>query len=55
MGQGTSHSNNDWHAYEGLEISGKIQKVLSRGELIIDGDECLATKGRGKYIHRTLM
>ena len=54
MGQGTSHSNNDWHAYEGLKISGKIQKVLSRGELIIDGDDCLGTKGRGQYIHRKL-
>jgi dihydropyrimidinase len=55
MGQTNSHSNNDWHAYEGLEISGKIQKVLSRGELIIDGDDSLAKKGRGQYIHRTLV
>jgi dihydropyrimidinase len=54
MGQATSHSNNDWHAYEGIEISGKIQKVLSRGELIIDGDECLAEMGRGRYIQRQL-
>jgi dihydropyrimidinase len=54
MGQANSHSNNDWHAYEGLQISGKIQKVLCRGELIIDGDDCLAEKGRGKFIHRTL-
>ena len=54
MGQTTSHSNNDWHAYEGIEISGKIQKVLSRGELIVDGADCLAEKGRGNYIHRIL-
>jgi dihydropyrimidinase len=54
MGQANSHSCNDWHAYEGVEVTGKIQKVFSRGELIIEGDECLATKGRGRYIHRRL-
>lgn len=54
MGQATSHSNNDWHAYEGIEVSGKIRKVYSRGELIIDGEDCLAQKGRGRYLHRKL-
>ena len=54
MAQANSHSPNDWHAYDGLQITGKIQKVLSRGQLIIDGDNCLAKKGRGQYIHRTL-
>lgn len=54
MGQANSHSNNDWHAYEGLEITGKIRRVYSRGELIIDGEACLARKGRGRYLFRTL-
>ena len=54
MGQANSHSCNDWHAYEGIEVTGKIQKVFSRGELIIDGEECLAEKGRGHYLHRKL-
>jgi dihydropyrimidinase len=54
MSQTNSHSPNDWHAYDGLRIIGKIQKVLSRGELIIDDDDCLAAKGRGQYIHRIL-
>ena len=54
MGQATSHSVNDWHAYEGFEITGKIAKVFSRGELIIDGDVCVAEKGRGRYIERKL-
>lgn len=54
MGQANSHSCNDWHAYEGIEVTGKIQKVFSRGELIIDGEDCLAEKGRGRYLHRTL-
>jgi dihydropyrimidinase len=55
MGQANSHSCNDWHAYEGIEVTGKIQKVFSRGELIIDGEECLAEKGRGRYLHRQLV
>ncbi len=54
MGQATSHSSNDWHAYEGIDVTGKIQKVFSRGDLIIDGEKCLAKKGRGRYLHRTL-
>jgi dihydropyrimidinase len=54
MGQAYSHSSNDWHAYEGIEVTGKIRKVFSRGELIIDGEDCLAHKGRGRYIHRKL-
>jgi dihydropyrimidinase len=54
MGQANSHSNNDWHAYEGMEVTGKIQKVFSRGELIIDGEACMARQGRGRYIPRRL-
>jgi len=54
MGQANSHSCNDWHAYEGFEITGKIRTVYSRGELVIDGDECLAQKGRGRFLHRSL-
>lgn len=54
MGQATSHSCNDWHAYEGIEITGKIRQVYSRGELIIDGEKCLAQKGRGRYLQRRL-
>jgi dihydropyrimidinase len=55
MGQATSHSSNDWHAYEGIEVTGKIQQVFSRGELIIDGEDCLADSGRGRYLHRRLL
>ena len=54
MGQANSHSPNDWHAYEGIEITGRIHRVYSRGELVIDGEACLARKGRGRYLHRQL-
>lgn len=54
MGQDTSHSSNDWHAYEGINLTGKIHQVFSRGELIIDREDCLADVGRGRYLHRSL-
>jgi len=54
MNQQTLHMAADWSAYENIEITGKILKVFSRGELIIDGDRCLAKKGRGRYLHRKL-
>jgi dihydropyrimidinase len=54
MGQETLHMGADWSAYEGIEVTGKIQKVFSRGELLIDGEECLGTPGRGRYLHRRL-
>ena len=54
MGQDTLHMATDWSAYEGIEVTGKIRKVFSRGELIIDGEECLGSPGRGRYLHRRL-
>ncbi|MFC1553061.1 dihydropyrimidinase [candidate division KSB1 bacterium] len=54
MGQDTMHMAADYCPYEGIEITGKIKKVLSRGEVIIDGDLCLAEKGRGRYLFRKL-
>jgi dihydropyrimidinase len=54
MGKNTLHMGADWSAYEGIEVTGKIQKVFSRGELLIDGEECLGIPGRGRYLHRRL-
>ncbi|MGD8534250.1 MAG: dihydropyrimidinase [Candidatus Aminicenantes bacterium] len=54
MSQATLHMASDWSAYEDIDITGKIEKVFSRGELIIDGEKCLAQKGRGRYLHRAL-
>lgn len=54
MGQETLHMATGYSAYEEVEITGKIVQVYSRGELIIDGDQCLAEKGRGRYLSRQL-
>jgi len=54
MSHATLHMASDWSAYEDIDVTGKIEKVFSRGELIIDGEQCLAQKGRGRYLHRKL-
>jgi len=54
MGQKTLHMAPNWAAYDDIEITGKIVKVLSRGDLIIDEGRCLAEKGRGRYLYRKL-
>jgi dihydropyrimidinase len=54
MNRDSLHMAADWSAYEDLKVKGKIKKVFSRGELIIDGDRCLAKKGRGRYLHRVM-
>jgi dihydropyrimidinase len=54
MGHDTLHMATDWSAYEGIEMIGRIKKVLSRGEVIVDGEEFLGQPGRGRYIHRAL-
>jgi dihydropyrimidinase len=54
MNRESLHMAADWSAYDNIPIKGKIVKVFSRGDLIIDGDKCLASKGRGQYLHRRL-
>ncbi len=54
MSRATLHMASDWSAYEDINVTGKIEKVFSRGELIIDGEQCLAQKGRGRYLPRRL-
>jgi dihydropyrimidinase len=50
----THHMNMDYSAYEGFEIDGHVDTVLSRGKVIIDDNQYLGTKGDGAYVHRGL-
>ena len=54
MSHETLHMASDYTAYEGVEVTGKVVKVFSRGELIIDGEKCLAAPGRGRFIECSL-
>ncbi|MGF1617088.1 MAG: dihydropyrimidinase [Acidimicrobiia bacterium] len=48
----THHMNVDYSAYEGYELAGKIDTVLSRGKTIIARDEYLGSPGDGQYLSR---
>jgi dihydropyrimidinase len=46
--------NMDHSSWEGTEIDGKVDTVLSRGMVVIENDKFLGRKGHGKYIKRGL-
>jgi dihydropyrimidinase len=50
----THHMNMDYSAWEGWEIDGRVDTVMSRGEVIASGGEYQGRKGRGKYVPRAL-
>ncbi len=48
------HMNMDHSAYEGFEIDGGVDTVLSRGMVVVENDTFTGRKGHGKYIKRGL-
>ncbi|MFC5719250.1 dihydropyrimidinase [Streptomyces gamaensis] len=49
----THHMNVDHSVYEGKEITGRVETVLSRGEVVIDGREFTGRAGHGRYVPRS--
>ena len=50
----THHMNMDHSAWEGYEIDGHVDTVLSRGKVIVDDGEYLGAKGDGRFLKRGL-
>ncbi|MFJ7778883.1 dihydropyrimidinase [Streptomyces yangpuensis] len=48
----THHMNVDYSAYEGKRITGRVDTVLSRGELVVDRREYTGRAGHGAFVHR---
>lgn len=48
----THHMNVDYSAYEGWELTGKIDTVLLRGQVAVDAGETKVAKGYGQFIRR---
>ncbi|GLB65888.1 dihydropyrimidinase [Arthrobacter mangrovi] len=48
----THHMNMDYSAWEGFEIDGHVDTVLSRGRVIVDGDQYLGSKTHGRFLRR---
>jgi dihydropyrimidinase len=48
----SQHQKLDYTPYEDWTIPGRIERVYSRGELIVEGDQLLAKPGRGSFLKR---
>jgi dihydropyrimidinase len=48
----THHMDVDYSAYEGWKMQGKVHTVLSKGRVIISGDQYLGAPGDGEYVPR---
>ncbi|MGW1891408.1 dihydropyrimidinase [Streptomyces sp. NPDC002004] len=48
----THHMNVDYSAYEGTHVTGQVETVLSRGEVVIDRRQFTGRAGHGKYTPR---
>ncbi len=50
----THHMNVDYSAYEGMELTGKVDTVLSRGSVVIRDGAFHGRPGHGKFLARGL-
>ena len=48
------HMNMDHSAWEGFEIDGHVDTVISRGKVVIDDNQYLGAKGDGRFLRRGL-
>ena len=48
----THHMDVDYSAYEGWEMEGKVETVMSKGKVIIADDTYHGSPGDGEYLHR---
>ena len=49
----THHMNVDYNCYEGMEVQGVTEIVLSRGKLIIDNGKHIGKAGDGQFLKRS--
>ena len=48
------HMNMDYSAYEGFEVTGKVDTVISRGRVVIENNAYHGKAGDGRYVTRGL-
>jgi dihydropyrimidinase len=48
------HMNMDYSAYEGVEIAGAVDTVVSRGSVVVAGGEFRGRAGHGRFVRRGL-
>jgi dihydropyrimidinase len=50
----THHMNMDHSAWEGFEVDGGVDTVLSRGRVVVERGDYLGSKGHGQFVRRGL-
>jgi dihydropyrimidinase len=50
----THHMNVDYSAYEGFELTGKVDTVFSRGSMLVSGNAFHGRAGHGRFLPRDL-
>jgi dihydropyrimidinase len=48
----THHMNMDYSAWEGFEVAGRVDIVISRGTVVVRDREYVGRKGHGRYLKR---
>ena len=48
----THHMRVDYSMFEGIEVTGMPDVVLSRGRVVVDGDKFLGRAGQGEFLRR---
>jgi dihydropyrimidinase len=48
----THHMNMDYSAWEGFEVAGRVDTVISRGTVVVRDREYVGSKGHGVYLKR---
>ena len=48
----THHSKSDYNLFEGTEVTGSPEVVLLRGNVLVEGDELVASPGIGQFVAR---
>ena len=49
---GRMHGNSDYTCYEGMEITGCVERVLLRGRTVALDGAFTGERGGGQYLHR---
>ncbi len=48
----TQHSRSDYNLYEGTEVTGAVETVFLRGQVLVEGGELVAKPGVGQFVRR---
>jgi dihydropyrimidinase len=49
----THHMRVDYSMFEGIQVTGMPDVVLSRGKIVVDGDKFLGRAGQGEFLRRS--